>query len=331
MNPVPGTSSAPAQAVSPRPVAASAPPAPPASAPPVKKHKHRIQPAAVAQQLRSYDLFGTDSEDDDAVHHSRKAGMLQPLLTSYFVTKLSKGYSHQTVLKSGSCYVVLKVYECSEMLFTQSDRWKYLTTVIKNMTNDGTNTWNDLKRFIYLTRKEFKNSLRFTTISPFMLNNLLFKGRPREDMKTSALQKRAKSPHSSLPVPPPPPPPPPSPARNTTARDLFGSDSDDAEFDEQAANPGKKLAPLNSYLTRKLDKGVVRKMWDSKPGSHYIELKVYKCDDISRVQPMNRWRHAAISIKNRTFDDTLAWQALTKFIAETRKEFKHCPPTFIGI
>lgn len=61
-----------------------------------------------------------------------------------------------------------------------------------------------------------------------------------------------------------------------------------------------------------------------KTGSHFIELKVYNCNEIKNVQPVNRWRHAVITIKNRTDDNTPAWGHLSQLIKETRKEFKGC-------
>lgn len=117
--------------------------------------------------------------------------------------------------------------------------------------------------------------------------------------------------------------------RRASARDVFGSDSDD----EQCNNlkPGKKTAAaLTSYFTKRVPHGVVRQSNTEKEGSHYIELKVYKCDEIKHIQPMNRWRHAIITIKNKTDVDSEAWEHLTQFIKATRREFKDCRPDVIS-
>lgn len=108
--------------------------------------------------------------------------------------------------------------------------------------------------------------------------------------------------------------------------DLFGSDSDG---DDSTARPEpKKGTSIYSYITRRLANGTSRQTNETKTGSHYIELKVYSCDEIQNIQPMNRWRHSVVTIKNRTDTGTEAWSHLTDFIAATRKEFKQCPPTF---
>lgn len=108
--------------------------------------------------------------------------------------------------------------------------------------------------------------------------------------------------------------------------DLFGSDSE--EEDAPIPLEPKKGTPIYSYITRRLANGNSRQINESKTGSHYVELKVYSCNEIQNVQPMNRWRHSVVTIKNRTDTDTEAWSRLTDFIAATRREFKNCPPTF---
>ncbi|KAL4702723.1 hypothetical protein ACJJTC_002451 [Scirpophaga incertulas] len=93
--------------------------------------------------------------------------------------------------------------------------------------------------------------------------------------------------------------------KKPTAHDLFGSDND-----SQMAIRAKCMR--------------------TNKGSHYIDLRVYTCDDIERVQPMNRWRHSIICVKNRTDNNTEAWQHLVNFISATRKEYRNCASTFIS-
>lgn len=112
-----------------------------------------------------------------------------------------------------------------------------------------------------------------------------------------------------------------------TVRDLFGTDSDDDELDHRI---GKKIAPIYSYVTRRLANGFSRQINEEKTGSFYIELKIYNSDEIERVPPINRWRHSVLTIKNKTDSDTESWKHLNTFIKETRKEFKKCAPTFIN-
>ncbi|KAL4703639.1 hypothetical protein ACJJTC_010756 [Scirpophaga incertulas] len=121
----------------------------------------------------------------------------------------------------------------------------------------------------------------------------------------------------------------PIPPKIATAYDLFGTDSED---DEKADIPttGKSPSPLTSYVTRRLANGHSRQIFDRKPGTHYVDLKIYRCDEIEKVQPINRWRQAIVTVKNKTFDNTGAWQHLANFIRETRKEFVNCPQTYVS-
>ncbi|XP_028167277.1 uncharacterized protein LOC114357726 [Ostrinia furnacalis] len=120
------------------------------------------------------------------------------------------------------------------------------------------------------------------------------------------------------------------PIVKASAKDVFGSDSDDEQFEQTVRKTGKMPAKITSYFTKRIPQGVSRQSDPNKDGSHFIELKVYRCDEIRNVQPMNRWRHAIISIKNQSDSDTEAWTHLTQFIKATRHEFKNCRPDIIS-
>ncbi|CAG9790233.1 unnamed protein product [Diatraea saccharalis] len=116
--------------------------------------------------------------------------------------------------------------------------------------------------------------------------------------------------------------------KNTcTARELFGTDSEDDDNTELLSG---KNAPIVSYISRRLANGQSRQAYDRKPGNYFIDLKVYQCEDIERIQPVNRWRQAIITVKNRINDDSEAWCHLSNFLTSTRKEYRQCPPTFIS-
>lgn len=123
------------------------------------------------------------------------------------------------------------------------------------------------------------------------------------------------------------------PVTRPTARELFGTDSEDEAQEAACASSSsssKKVSTLVSSITRRLANGISRQGHPSKEGSHYIDLKVYKVSDIENVSAMNRWRQAVISLKTKTDDNTEAWGYLAKFITASRKEFKDIPPTFIS-
>ncbi|KAJ8709638.1 hypothetical protein PYW08_002795 [Mythimna loreyi] len=118
-----------------------------------------------------------------------------------------------------------------------------------------------------------------------------------------------------------------TPVTKATARELFGSDSDDDALEITAE---KKPPAIYSYITKRLANGFSRQMDEKKKGAFYIEVKIYRSDEIERVQPVNRWRHSIITIKNKTDEDSDAWNHMNAFIASTRKEFKNQTPTFIS-
>lgn len=133
-----------------------------------------------------------------------------------------------------------------------------------------------LTRFIEETRRDFENSLKFTTISSSLTNQILSEGALVEEMDDPVPELARKRPrHVSFDSPAPSSSMSSkfSTAKKPTARDVFGSDNED-EVDEQTNRSGKKPVLLTSYLTRRLANGVARQMFYSKPGSHYIELKV---------------------------------------------------------
>lgn len=117
--------------------------------------------------------------------------------------------------------------------------------------------------------------------------------------------------------------------QKATMKDLFGSDSED-EVETADSSLGKKPPQLVSYMTRRVANGHARQSDETKQGTHYIELKIYNCEEIERVPPMNRWRQAVVTIKNRCDTNTVAWHNIADYIAAVKKEFKSCPPTFIN-
>lgn len=119
----------------------------------------------------------------------------------------------------------------------------------------------------------------------------------------------------------------PAAVPRSTARDLFGSDSDD-----ECCEAGNKSlhSPIYSYFTRRLANGFSRQVDMDKTGEYYIEVKIYKHSEIKNVTPVNRWRQSILTIKNSVNEDAVSWGYLKKFIKSTKKEFKTKPPTFIG-
>lgn len=115
-----------------------------------------------------------------------------------------------------------------------------------------------------------------------------------------------------------------------TSSDLFGDGSGEEEESIPLPSKGKKVPPIYTQYTRRVANGISRQCIESKMGAYYVELKIYDVSEIERVLPINRWRHAVVSLKNRTDDNTPAWAYLKKFLNETKKEFKGCPHDFVS-
>lgn len=113
-------------------------------------------------EYSSYELFGTDSEDekdDIAEIKPSKQGNSSTFnnnLHSYFTIKYPKAYSRQ-ILKSeiGKYYIELKIFENNAHdAESMSKRPRPRPNiVIKNRTNCDTVAWHHLKKFIEECRK----------------------------------------------------------------------------------------------------------------------------------------------------------------------------------
>lgn len=114
----------------------------------------------------------------------------------------------------------------------------------------------------------------------------------------------------------------------TTARDLFGSDSEEEVVPEN--KKGKKQTPIFSFFTRRLANGFSRQMIKTKKGSHYVEVKIYKTSEIENVQPVNRWRHSIITIKNQIDEGSDTRRVLQEMVGVTKKEFKKYPAMLLN-
>lgn len=307
------------------------------------KGKRKLPAVTPHRSYSSYELFGTDSEEEE---EDQRRAQRHGIDRSFFTYKCFHAYCRiERRSISGEYYVTLKTYKVDDI--TQSTKKKLLQAdmIIRNRTGCDTNAWFYLNKYLDVTRRQLQYG--------FIFNNMVDEHRLIEASNpTEQPHKSRKLNTPSARTPPPPPPPSPRPStppttskalkkrgqriephaststahQKTSARDMFGSDSDD----ECAVIPGKKGVELCSYYSKRVANGVARQMNTQKQGSHFIELKVYNCEEIKNIQPMNRWRHAVITIKNRTNDDTVAWGYLTDFIRATRKEFKDCRPDLLN-
>lgn len=131
-----------------------------------------------------------------------------------------------------------------------------------------------------------------------------------------------------------------SPPSKATAKDLFGSDSEDGDDgdDDNKECPdrrsdskkgNKTIPPLYSYITRRIANGYARQLSETKEGSHYVELKIYNTVEAEKVSPINRWRHSIITVKMKTNEDTEVWQHIKGVVGAARRSFRNCPTSFI--
>lgn len=109
-----------------------------------------------------------------------------------------------------------------------------------------------------------------------------------------------------------------------TAKDIMGSDS---EIDD---SPSGKRDELNSYLSRRVANGISKQYNNDINGSCFIDLKLYTCEEIVNISPMNRWRHAIVTLKMKSEENDPAYRYLVKFLKEAKNKFKDCPVTYVS-
>lgn len=105
--------------------------------------------------------------------------------------------------------------------------------------------------------------------------------------------------------------------KKATISNLFGEKDDKLE-----GNSSRNYLP--AYITQRQSSGYTKKAFENKPGTHYVELKIYECAEIENVSPMNRWRHSIFNLKNRTDTDAEAWKVLLQYMMAVDKEFADC-------
>lgn len=297
-----------------------------------KKRVNKITPVTPQQKPTPYELFGTDSEEETEEPRGRKHGNDYDL-TSYFTIRCLKAYSRQVqTIETGIYYIITKIYNANHIAHPD--------IVIKIRLSPDTKEWYHIVKFIETSRRQIRNCFIFSCLKddrPF-IRSIISPDRSREvSQKLHRRSEENRSQKEHLPTAttsvamkhrsPSAPASVASTSRKSSARDVFGSDSDEDAVNVQ---PGKKNLPLCSYFSKRISHGVSRQSDQNKAGTHYVELKVYNCDEIKHIQPMNRWRHSIITVKNRTDDNTEAWKHLTEFIKATRREFKDCRPDIIN-
>lgn len=129
-----------------------------------RKRKHeKIAPAQPPSKYTSYELFGTDSEDEGDDHEikPRPLGNNSNQMFSYFTIKYPKAYSRQVHKdKVGEYYIELKIHNLNKSeLITKRPR---ADITIKNRTDCSTEAWFHLKKFIEVCRRQTKQCTMFS-------------------------------------------------------------------------------------------------------------------------------------------------------------------------
>lgn len=112
-----------------------------------------------------------------------------------------------------------------------------------------------------------------------------------------------------------------------TVEDLFGEDSE-CEESTPSLPPTPSPPLLQSVFVNRVATGLSKQILPNNTGTHYVEIKVYKCSDIENVMPINRWRHSVSSLKMQTNTESILWQHLANVVSAARKEFRGMPNTF---
>lgn len=111
---------------------------------------------------------------------------------------------------------------------------------------------------------------------------------------------------------------PKAPAANAVASawSVLTSDSEEEGAIRRAANS----TPLTSVLTRRVPDGVVRRLQNLR-GDHFIELKLYKVEDINKVAPLDRWEKAIVNLKLQIDGNAAEVTLINKFLKLCKERF----------
>lgn len=97
---------------------------------------------------------------------------------------------------------------------------------------------------------------------------------------------------------------------------------------EEQATTNSTPRPASSFITR-VSSGHVRRATNTT-GDYFVELKVYKTEDINSVPQDERYRKALASLKLECADNSKEWDALQKFISTAYLLFENSEPVFFN-
>ncbi|XP_048484366.1 suppressor protein SRP40 [Plutella xylostella] len=114
------------------------------------------------------DIMGVDSDiDEDLLNNGKKSDLI-----SYFSRRVANGISKQTHPDlQGTHFIDLKLYMCSEIEnVSPMNRWRHSIVTVKAKSNDDSDAWKYLIKFLQEIKKDFKDS-PVTYVSSYNQNN----------------------------------------------------------------------------------------------------------------------------------------------------------------
>ncbi|KAI5643608.1 hypothetical protein NE865_04410 [Phthorimaea operculella] len=85
---------------------------------------------------------------------------------------------------------------------------------------------------------------------------------------------------------------------------------------------------LSSFIT-KVSQGHTRRA-TALPGDFFVELKVYKAEDLRNVPADQRYKKALVAMKLYCKEGTKEWDSLQEYIGTSSKVFEECESVFFN-
>ncbi|XP_063369034.1 uncharacterized protein LOC134657418 [Cydia amplana] len=98
-------------------------------------------------------------------------------------------------------------------------------------------------------------------------------------------------------------------------------------FPEDEGLEASSASLLDSSIVQRVANGLTKRTLELD-GAFFVELRVYKTDDVRRELPENRWKKALLSIKTQLDSDTPPWESLIKFTKHIKSLFKDTEAKF---
>lgn len=97
--------------------------------------------------------------------------------------------------------------------------------------------------------------------------------------------------------------------------------------ERSASTPAQQNTKTVSSFASRVSSGTTRRCAITS-GDFYIDLKIYKVEDVKTTDALERYKKALVAIKLQCEEKSVEWEQIQKFISTAFDIFKNCEPTY---